>query len=213
MTLFVVSLYAVSGDEISVCMEIKDGEHSQREKFTLGASDIADLGVDVGECDREKYDAICNASEIHRAVRLGANLLGYGRASEKALAIKLIRKGISKDVATEAVRRLRECGYIDPDRDAVAHAELCSRKLWGRKRIASELYEKGYSDSSIKRAIAELEETVDFVEVCYERISRLGELPEDRDKMRKIIASLVRYGFSTDEIKEAINRMKRTEFD
>ncbi len=206
MTLFVESLYAVSSDEIAVCMEIRDGERTQREKFTLGAVDIADLGVVVGECDREKYDAIRNASETHRAVRLGANLLGYGRASEKALVRKLIMKGISKEVATEAVRRLRECGYIDPDRDAAAHAELCTRKLWGRRRITAELYQKGYSDQSIKKAIAELEQTVDFSELCYERLSRLGELPEDRDKMRKLVASLVRYGFSSDEIKEAIKR-------
>lgn len=210
MTVAILSVSARTDEEIAVTFEIRDGEHSQRECFILSATLFADMGLSVGECDRECFDAVCEAALLYRAKKRGLNILGYGTSSEKGLVRKLTAKGFSKATAEAAVSQLSAEGYINADGDALREAEKCISKLWGKKRIAATLYQKGYSDSSVKRAIFALEDGgVDFSELCAERLRRtVDELPRDPMEKQKLIASLIRYGFSSDDIREAVRRFR-----
>ncbi len=210
MTVAILSVSARNEDEIAVTFEIKDGEHTQRESFIISATLFADMHLSVGECDRERFDAVCEAAELYRAKKRGLNILGYGASSEKGLAHKLMSKGFSKATAERAVAELSAEGYINADADACREAEKGLAKLWGKKRIAATLYQKGYSDSSVKRAIFALEDGgVDFSELCAERLRRtVDELPRDPKEKQKLIASLIRYGFSSDEIREAVRSFR-----
>ena len=206
MTVSVLSALARGDNEIVVTLEIKDGENFHREKYVLSATLFADLGIKVGECDREEFDRVCHASQVYAAEKRGLNILGFGSCSEKALYMKLVSRGISKDIASEAVERIAVQGYMNADGDALREAQKCVFKHWGKRRIAAHLHSKGYPDDSVKRALYALEdEDVDFTELCLERLrATYSELPSDRDELRKLVAALSRYGFSTSEIREAM---------
>ncbi len=210
MTVSVLSVAARAGDDIAVSFEIKEGEHAQRECFVISAALLADLRLSVGECTRECYDTVCQASEVYRAKKRGLNILAYGTASKIGLYRKLLSKGISKDIAKEAVRELAAEGYINADEDALREAEKCVGKLWGKRRIAAALYQKGYTDRQVKAALCDLEDRgTDFSEICAERLRRTNsELPTEPKEKQRLAASLMRYGFSTSEIKDALEILK-----
>lgn len=206
MTVSVLSISARGDSEIAVTFEIRNGELAQKECFLLSASVFADLRLAVGECDRDTFDAVSDAAELYRATKKGLSLLGYGASSQKALYRKLVLKGFSKDIAQRAALELSESGYINENSDAVREAERCVLKLWGKKRIIAHLRSKGYSEENVREAVYSLEDSgIDFAEVCSERLKKaVDSLPSDPKEMQKLIASLMRYGFSGSEIKEAI---------
>ena len=177
----------------------------------LSAKAFADLGISVGECDREEYDRISEAAEIYRTLKKGLSLLSFSRCSKKALVRKLVSKGFSKERAIDASDELVREGYIDECADALREAEICISKLWGENRIRATLYEKGYPDEAVNAAMYSLEDNgVDFVEICVERLERTTDaIPNDPKEKQKLIASLVRYGFSTSQIRDAIKELNK----
>ena len=210
MTVAVVSVSARGRDEVSVSLEIREGDAVQRESFLLSASAFADLHLAVGECGRETFDAVSSEAERYGAVKAGLSVLSYGAHSKRSLCRKLTQKGFSAAVASEAAGRLAELGYIDEDADALREAQRCVAKLWGRKRICAHLYEKGYSEESVRKALYSLEDDgVDFAEVCADRLRQSSRaLPKDPKELQKLVASLMRYGFSGSEIKEAMREIQ-----
>jgi SOS response regulatory protein OraA/RecX len=206
MKISVLSVTARGEDEIYVTLEIREGDQWQKESFLLSAKAFADLGISVGECDREEYDRISRAAEIYRALKKGLTLLSYSRCSKKALVRKLISKGFSREYAIGASDELVREGYIDEHADALREAEICVSKLWGENRIRATLYEKGYPDDAISAAMYSLEDSgVDFSEICAARLERfVDEIPSDPKEKQKLVASLIRYGFSSSQIRDAI---------
>ncbi|MBO5938717.1 MAG: RecX family transcriptional regulator [Clostridia bacterium] len=207
MTVSVLSLAERGAEEISVTFALQSGEHIQKESFLLSVAQVADLRLHVGGCDRACYESVEYAARLHRAQKCALQILSYGDCSEKMLCRKLVMKGISREVAEDAVAELCLGGWLNPAESARREVERCVAKLWGRRRIAAALYEKGYSDATTKEAMRALSE-VDEVELCVRRIEkRTGGIPTDPADRRKLIASLERYGFLSSQIKEAFTRI------
>lgn len=202
---------AERGEEIAVIFSLQSGEHIQKERFLLSTVQVADLHLRVGECDKALYDAVEYAAKLHTAKKRAWQILGYGDCSEKMLCRKLLQKGIARDVAEDVVAELCLDGILNPVESARREVERCVGKLWGRRRIAATLYEKGYSDQTAKEAMKLLFE-VDEVELCVRRIEKqAGEIPADPTERRKLIAALERYGFLSSQIREAFQRMLEKE--
>ena len=207
MTVTLISLADRGGEEISVVFELRSGEHRQKESFLLSTVQVADLRLCVGECDRNCYDNVEYAAQLYLAEKRALQILSYGSCSEKMLCRKLVMKGIPREFAEEAVAALCGRGLLDSTASARREVEKGIAKLWGRKRIVASLYEKGYSDRTIKEAMSMLSE-IDEVEVCVRRIEKqAGEIPADLNERRKLIASLERYGFSSSQIREAFLKL------
>ena len=83
------------------------------------------------------------AARLHAAEKRALQVLSYGSCSEKMLCRKLVMKGVDREIAEEAVASLCERGLLDPSASAVREVEKGIAKLWGRKRIAASLFEKG----------------------------------------------------------------------
>ena len=205
MTVSVLSLSAYGSDEIAVAFEIGDGEHTQIERLVISTVQCADLRLRSGDADERLYDEVLYASQMHTALKQGMSMLSFGGCSEKALLRKLIAKGNTSEAAEEAVAELVRLGYMDPFSDAQREAERGVVKLWGRLRITASLREKGYSDESVRAALAHLRDSgVDYPENCALLIRRRwGEVPSDPDDRRKMVAALMHYGYTTDEIRAA----------
>lgn len=205
MTVSILSLAARGGDEVAVTFEIRQDEHVQKETFLISAASVVDWRLSVGECTQAHYDTVSHGSQVYCAMKRGLYLLGYGSCSARALCGKLIAKSVARDVARQAVEELSRAGYLDERADAMREAERCVSKKWGRRRITEALYAKGFPKETIREALDRLEDDgVDFIEVCADRIRQRTEMvPPNREDRQKLIASLVRYGFSTSEIREA----------
>ena len=208
MRITVSALVALnSGNEICVYAEISNGENTERKKLVLLTEQYSLLKIKKGEVSSDQFDEIERASDICSAYKKGLNLLGYGACSEKSLYHKLKTRGFEGDICSEAVAMLSQGGYLNENNDARREAERCIAKLWGRKRIISHLYSKGYNDEAIRDVYDVLSET-DFVENCKRLILRdhkrqLASAYADEKEKQRLFASLVRMGYSFSEIKEA----------
>ena len=209
-----ILLYKVNpisgGEETELYVELSSGENFERNKFTVSAQMFFELGFSVNfsgekELSREKYEEITLLSERHAAVKRGLSILSFGDNTKKGLAGKLRAKGFSREASEEAAEYLAEAGYINEAASAVLLAhDMAEKKLYGARRIAAALFEKGFSREAIAAAAEETD--VDFAKICRKRIEKMGgrELFAAKETKQKAIAALLRYGFSYEDIKEAL---------
>lgn len=213
-----VVLYAVKpiadGAEAELYFEISDGENTERRKFTVTAEMFFELGFPHNLCGNVeiscgKLDEVMVMAEKTAAIKKGLSILSFADNTKKSLIRKLMQKGFSRDSASSAADFLEESGYINE----IGSAELLARdiavkKLYGPRRICSALYEKGFSKEAVDNAMSALD--VDFAYLCAKRIKAMGgaSIFADRAKKQKAVAALLRYGFSYDDIKEAVKQSK-----
>ena len=200
------------GEEAELYVEISSGEHFERNKFTVSAEMFFELGFSVNfageqELSREKYEEITLFSERHAAVKRGLSILSFGDNTKKGLAGKLRTKGFSREAAEYAAEYLAEAGYINEAASAelLVH-DMAEKKLYGARRISTALFEKGFSKEAVHAAMGGAD--VDFAAICRKRIEKMGgrELFAAKETKQKAVAALLRYGFSYDNIKEALKK-------
>ncbi|MBQ9760735.1 MAG: RecX family transcriptional regulator [Clostridia bacterium] len=190
--------------EISVRLLLENGEHREQKSLLLTMEQYCELRPQKGEISEETYDLLECAAEECRAIRAGENLLSYGSNSVQRLTQKLMQRGFSRAVAANAAQKLCERGLIDEDAQVRREVEKCLCKLWGASRIRTHLWSRGFATESLS-ALPEMLAEVDFVANCQKMIQKhYGEPPVDRDELRRMIASLSRYGYSIGEIRAAI---------
>ncbi len=209
MDIRIVSVSSRSGGEeteITFVIKSESGEHTARESFIISSARYLTLGFEVGASDTDQYDTVSREAEIWSATKKALFMLSYGACSKKALRTKLVAKGFEKEIAAEAVSALAERGLLRENDDAARVAEKMLAKLWGKRRIVSGLYEKGYSAEAVASAVCALEDSgVDFVENCRKLIkTRYSFDPTDRQSVNKVFSALSRYGYSASEIKQAM---------
>lgn len=140
---------------------------------------------------------LAHASEYRLACRHALRILDYGDNNARTLRDKLTRKGISREIAAEAVEKMVALGYVreaeQAKRLAVGYAR---RNLWGKRKIVSALIAKGYSREDAEAAASEAEDEVDFNEVKKVLIKRCRARGMEDDKIR---ATLWRYGFGGED--------------
>ncbi len=206
MTVSIVSLAAHGAEDVCVSFAISNGTETQSERLVVSAATVADLRLTVGDCNKACFDAVLVAAQKHEATRRALSLLSFGRQSPKALVRKLVQKGIDRETATEAVKALIRRGYLNPRADAYAEATACVAKGWGRTRITSSLYEKGYAAPIVKEALDRLDDDgVDYAENCAALMRRrFPDRPTDPRERAKMYAALARYGYTSSDIREAL---------
>ena len=137
-------------------MRIEDGEEIVN--LTVSESDYANAGAPLAydSLTRDAVLALKLADMRYRARLKAARVLAYGDNSERMLVIKLVRSGISKDVADETAREMVNLGYINNVRqlERLISAEVA--KLTGPKKFIPKLISKGYSKNDIEIALDEL---------------------------------------------------------
>ena len=212
MRLFVRSIQARNnGAHIAVSVSVEDGEHCENRSFLLTAGQYCELNLKKGEISEEIFERLESASRFCMAVGCGENLLSYGANSVQTLTRKIMRHGYSKEEATSAARHLESIGLINEREDLSREVEKCLRKHWGAERIRGHLWSRGY-DREVLEELPDLLEQVDFAEHCAALIRKqYGGFPEDKNERNRMIASLYRYGYRLQEIKEAVKRIERRE--
>ena len=132
-------------------------------------------------------------------------LLSYRAHSRKELSDKLKHKTGCKDAElAEVLDRLEELGFLNDRTYASSVVRSCARKGYGAQRALSELARRGIPKELREEALADMPETDGTLEQLIR--GRLRN-PANRDEVRKGSASMVRRGYSWDEIRRAIERV------
>jgi len=157
-------------------------------------------GRDLGS---EELENLRKSSEKALSFEYAAELLSRRQYSEKELHDKLIKKGLSEEIAVYCVRHMRENGLMDDGSYAAAVARTYSARGYGAGRIRSELSRRGVSrelwDGCIEEAPVNTDKLDRFISVRLKN-------PDDPNQVRKVIAALLRRGFAYTEIREALAR-------
>lgn len=161
------------------------------------------LSPAVGEVTLAYAETLEEAGKLCDAIRKGMELLGYGAMSRRRLIQKMTARGFGRETAEEAAAYLSDHGAFCEETDAIRFAEQGVRKLWGPRRIRDDLYARGFPTDVIAVAMDALED-VDFVENCGRVIVKHGGIPKKQDEIKKMIAALMRLGYTSGQIREAL---------
>lgn len=204
MTINLVSVFVFNeGREVQLEVELRQGEEFDRRTFKLPYSIFESFGISEGEITRQNMTEIMEADERYRALKKAFDIVSYGRNSRKTLEDKLRHRNFSAEISHDIAEYMKKHGYIDEDEDAVREVDLCVKKMWGSRRILMHLHQKGYDGETISKA-KEYMETIDFVDVCVKLVrEKYKTLPKDDAERQKVIAAIIRHGFSVSEIKAA----------
>lgn len=159
-------------------------------------------GSDITE---EDFLGMDRSAALSRAIARMKGILSYSGVSRRMLIQRLKGYDFSEEICTTAADYAVEHGMVREDVQ-VEHAvdTYLRRKYWGRRRIAAELSAKGYPREVIESALADIPEE-DFMHALHVILERkYGEIPADPQEKQKMILSLLRMGYSGNEIKEAL---------
>ncbi len=163
----------------------------------------------------EKYEALEFAEECSNAAIKAVSFLAFGDNTARKLSDKLRQKGFSKDAAAEAVRFCVEKRYInEEDHLRRLMEQLCERKKYGLRRIRQEVFNKGFAEETVNAVFEECAAELDFDAAVTDRVKKLGaDAFSTPEKKKKQVSSLLRYGFSMDEINRALRKLRMETVD
>jgi|GEM_PF-798502 len=178
-------------------------------KFVISQKKYTEIGIRTHNIDDVTYSRIGEAHVLFEAVKKGVDLLSYSDQTKSQIRRKLTERGYPRETSAEAADELEVMGLISEFDQAERAAEIFVRKKRGPSRIRSDLYQKGFERAAITHAVNAIESKFNFEEMCAEVIEKkYGEIPSDSDSRRKMIAFLIRSGFSSAHIREAENILR-----
>lgn len=177
-------------------------------KIYLHADIISDFGVREGmELDRPELRKIIYASNFRRAYQYALYCLDYRDYSAKEMQEKLIKTYKNENLCKAVVNKLEECGIISDERYAERLARrFVEGKKYGLKRAKREIMLKGIGEYTAEDALQiyneRFSENLEYL--ISTKYARLLTDREDRKSTEKVKNSLVRYGYSFEEINNAV---------
>lgn len=195
---------SVRGNEITLVDE-------QREKYTISLSDAKKTGLYrlVEEPERLPEEAdeemLLFLAQKLKCLHYAAYLLDFGDKSKRALTNKLRTRGYAPEVCEAALSVLEKNGLIDDERLCADRLQaLAYGKLYGPRRLKSELMAKGFSSSDAQNALEEAD--IDYEELLQKLVEKLTRrsVPQSEKELASLKNKLVRYGYSYDSISQVL---------
>ncbi len=204
-----------------ITVKLSTGQHEEIRTFSvfryfLKNPVFSGIVPSVGDfLGAEKFEALEFAEECSGAAIKAVSFLAFGDNTAKKLSEKLRQKGFSREAAAEAVRFCVEKHYInEEDHLRRLMEQLCERKKYGLRRIRQEVYNKGFSEETVNAVFEDCAAELDFDAAATERVKKLGaEAFSTPEKKKKQVSSLLRYGFSMDEINRALKAVQMDTVD
>ena len=176
--------------------------------FTVLPRTWSASGLHVGmDVDEEMLNELLANSRLDEGKQKALDLLSRKSYTTKQLANKLSAK-VGQEAAQSAIERMSDLGLVDDENYARQYVqELCNYKLYGRKRIAQKLYERGIEKTIAEDVLAEIDpqtEQDNALVLLNKKLFR-GSTPVDKDKA---YAFLYRYGYTSDVISRVLSQLE-----
>lgn len=190
-------------------------------RFSLDYTQISELGVKVGnEYTEVQLSDLENESQFgklymraleyslmrpHSQYELRQYL--YRKTRDTLTKTGSIKKGVSKELTERVFDRIILKGYVNDEAFAeywVENRQL--RKGISKRKLQAELATKGVDRSIVESLLSKTDRSDD------DEIQKIIEKKASRyDDEQKLIAYLARQGFSYDDIKQAIEKSKKSD--
>ncbi len=194
---------ADGGARLLLQIEIKGEAGTRNEMLCVFASRLSHIPR-CGTLTEAEYAGLCEESELTKAMDIGLRLLGANGASHMQLVQRMRQRGVKSAIAEAAARELAARGYLNECAGALREAEKGLAKLWGNRRILADVRAKGYGDAALD-CVAELLAGENTSLRCAKLIKRRHMvLPHEDAALSRFVASLMRYGYTVSEIKQAL---------
>ena len=152
----------------------------------------------------KKDNATPPASDAERALGSALNILAYAECTEKGLRQKLEKKGYAQESIDFAVDYMQKHRYLNEKRYLFRLVEyLGNTRLYGRRRIAMTLKEKGFAPETISDHLDAALQQIDERNNC-----RLALPKVKKDSPKKTIDALLRRGFLYGDIKAVMSEIE-----
>ena len=155
-------------------------------------------------------------TDLHdKAKKYALRLLGYRGRSEKELKERLIRKGISKTVASSTVKHLKSVGLIN-DRILAENLarEALSIKLLSLCGVRKYLINRGIPRDIVSAVlIADEREDINTARMLLDKKMKSHDNIFSANNRRRMYNFLSRRGFSPDTIQTALKEKSTDEED
>lgn len=166
---------------------------------------------DGTEIDEETWQELVDKINFRKAVDKCYDLLSRRDHSVKELKTKLLRTVDEKN-AQKAIDKMLDLGYLDDEKYAkMLLNHLINDKRMSKSFIKQEMFKRGLSSDIIANTLEDVE--IDNTSSCAELI-----LTKYRNKLsaeggkEKVIAALMRKGFSYSDIKDAFYMIDNDEY-
>ena len=147
---------------------------------------------------------------MNEALRYAFRLLKFRPRSEYELRQRLERRGFSEPIIKEVLFFLKGKGFVNDLEFSRMWAESRIKRPLGINRIKQELKIKGIDRELIKQVIesigAKYSEDKILKELICRRWQKLKHIQPDKAK-RRLFLYLLRRGFPSDNIREAIEQI------
>jgi regulatory protein len=156
--------------------------------------------------------------DLAAALQKAYRLLALRPHSEKELEKKLREKGFPAVVIKETLEKLHDLKYLNDASFAVSLARnLAVNKLWGNRKIALSLREKGIAtnliDLSLEQAREELPEEAAIGALIKKKTAKKKPSAFDVKEKQKIFQALMGRGFPPGLILNKLGRIKKEDID
>ena len=170
---------------------------------------ITKFNLSSGEIDGKTFFEAKKESDKILAKRRLASLIDRTEKCKKGYIDALTARGFSYHVALEAVEEAEKKGWIDDKRYAECYIHL-HEKTKGWFRLAAELRAKGVPEEILSLLKEEYE---DHSEECARLVEKYMRAVENTfENRQKIYAKMMRKGFSSGEIRNALDKYGDSEY-
>lgn len=159
------------------------------------------------EISDEEWQCLLEKINYRKAFNKCADLLSRRNHSIKELKVKLLRT-VDENSANKAINRFIELGYLDDRKFAREYANyLVNTKNFSENHVRQELFQKGIDKDIIYEVLNEFEFDNSSAIINVINKSYIRKLNTENGK-EKVIAALMRKGFSYSDIKFALNNLE-----
>ncbi len=170
-----------------------------------GPQEMLDFRLRSGmELEEGTLEGLREACAYWAVRRRAAALAAEKAMSAGELRRKLRDKGASPEMAQKAAAWLLDLGVLDERAYAAMVVRHYAAKGYGRKRLEAELYRRELPRELWEEALEEMPDTGAQLDALVRK--RLGDATPDRKEVGRLASSLMRRGYSWEEVRAAIAR-------
>lgn len=162
--------------------------------------------IEEGEIiDDEHFLQIREEMLFDNARRAAFSILSCGENNKKSLTSKLQARGYSYELSKNMAIYMENRGYIDEKKQIKLLCQNYLKKKYGKIKIINELVSHGYQREDVQEFVKKNLDKVNFADNCAFIIeNKFMPLQNNSEEIKKMMGTLLRYGYSIGEIKEGI---------
>lgn len=186
-----------------------DDEYQITTDVAFWAENYIKDGTDI---TADEWNSLVEKINYRKAFNKCADFLSRRDHSVKELKEKLLRTADEASV-DKVIARFEELGYLDDRKFAENYAEhLFKNKNYSVNHVKQELYKKGISRDIVAEIMddTEIDSVENIVTIINKRYYNKLNAENGREK---VIAALMRKGFSYSDIKSAFYGMENEEYN